>query len=69
MLRIIKLIHGWWRLFIGGVCPACNHDAPKLYDCEVCEYYKRLPRYRSQQTKQQKKSVWRRFKQKVENEP
>lgn len=59
---MIKKINGWFRLFVWGVCPECNHDAPKLYNCPVCNYYGSLPRYRSEQTKKQRKIVWEKFK-------
>lgn len=65
MNRYIKLFNGWIRLFIWGVCPKCNHDAPKLYDCNICEYYDKLPRYKSSQTKEQKVVVWINFKQQI----
>ena len=32
-------ILGKWRLLF-GFCPECNSDAPKLYDCPVCQYNK-----------------------------
>lgn len=57
----LKIAIGRIRLFMWGVCPECNHDAPELYDCEICGYYKYLPRYRSQQTKDQRRDVWNRF--------
>ncbi len=59
--NLIKKISGWIRLNIWGVCPECNHDAPELYDCRVCGYYRYLPRYRDEQTKKQKVNVWNRF--------
>jgi len=31
-------IRGRWRIW-WGFCPACNSDAPQLYDCTVCHYY------------------------------
>lgn len=34
----LERIRGRWRLWL-GYCPACNLDAPALYDCQVCEYY------------------------------
>ena len=53
---------GWVRLNIFAVCPLCNHDAPLLYECQVCVYYKKLPRYRDEQTEEQRKEVWDKFK-------
>lgn len=29
------LMRGRWRL-LWGFCPACNSDAPGVYDCQVC---------------------------------
>ena len=65
--NVLKRINGWFRLWVWGVCPECNHDAPKLYDCEICNYYKELPRYRSEQTKQVKTKVWNSFLRGVAN--
>ena len=56
--NIFQKINGWIRLFIWSVCPECNHSAPKLYDCTICEYYKYLPKYRDMQSKDQKDKVW-----------
>ncbi len=61
-MNTFKKVNGWVRLFIWGVCPECNHDAPKLYDCKTCNYYEDLPRYRSQQTKECRNKVWNVFK-------
>ena len=36
MLTQLKRLRGWIRLHVWSVCPACNSDAPKLYDCRVC---------------------------------
>lgn len=63
-----QLIRGWVRLWIWSVCPSCNHNAPKLYDCNICEYYKQLPRYKSDQTYTQKAMVWENFKKKSNNQ-
>jgi len=57
----MKKIRGRIRLWIWGLCPKCNSDAPELYDCPVCEYYKYVPRYKV--TRIQKKIAWKRFKQ------
>lgn len=61
-MRKLRLLQGWIRLNIWGVCPYCNHDAPLLYDCPVCSYYMRLPRYREDQTEEDRKETWRVFK-------
>ena len=61
-MKTIKLIRGFFRLFVFGVCPKCNHDAPKLYDCGICCYYEKLDRYKSDQTKDQRELVWMEYK-------
>jgi len=60
--NLFQKINGWVRLFIWGVCPKCNHDAPELYDCETCAYYGNLPRYKGEQTKDIRNKVWDQFK-------
>lgn len=60
-MKYFRLLNGWIRLYIWGLCPHCNHDAPLLYDCPICNYYRRLPRNRGYQTKQQKSYVWNLF--------
>lgn len=38
--RFLRLVRGFLRCYgIGAFCPECNSDAPRLYDCPVCEYY------------------------------
>lgn len=34
--RRMLYYRGLWR-FRTGTCPACNSDAPALYDCPVCD--------------------------------
>jgi hypothetical protein len=36
-MKVNNWIIGKWRL-VWKLCPNCNSDAPKLYDCEVCNY-------------------------------
>ncbi len=60
-MKILKLIRGFFRLFVWGVCPKCNHDAPLLYDCNVCNYYEDLDKYKVNQTKEQRKKIWRKY--------
>lgn len=60
----MKRIKGWIRLWVWSVCPECNHDAPKLYDCNVCEHYSNLPRYKSDQTYTQRAMAWKKFNEK-----
>lgn len=31
-----RILRGRFRLLF-GFCPNCNSDAPKIYDCKVCE--------------------------------
>lgn len=63
-MKLYRKVRGWIRLWIWGVCPQCNHDAPELYDCTICDYYRNLPRYRINQEKEVKKAVWHEFKNK-----
>lgn len=37
VVKTLKLARGRVRLFF-GFCPACNSDAPEMYDCHVCEW-------------------------------
>jgi len=39
LVLLLKKLRGRWRLW-WGFCPHCNSDAPELYDCPVCEYYR-----------------------------
>lgn len=34
----LKMLRARWRVW-WGFCPACNSDAPALYECPVCRYY------------------------------
>lgn len=34
----LRRLVGRYRLF-WGFCPECNSDAPKLYDCRICDAY------------------------------
>lgn len=65
--NLMKMLNGWFRLWVWGVCSECNHDAPKLYDCEICNYYKELPRYRREQVKEMKNKVWNKFLRRLAN--
>ena len=67
-MKYLRLLNGWIRLNVWGVCPHCNHDAPLLYECPVCDYYDRLPRYKSKQTKHEKNNIWKIFKDLILNE-
>lgn len=60
-MKTLKLINGWCRLFIWSNCPECNADAPKYYDCEVCNQYHLKQRY-ARLNKRFKKQFWKRFK-------
>ena len=61
-MKYLRLIRGWVRLYVWGLCPLCNHDAPALYDCVVCEYYGKFGRYRGCQTSWQRDSVWESYR-------
>ncbi len=37
MKNLFIRIRGRFRLF-WGFCPECNSDAPKLYECPVCDW-------------------------------
>lgn len=39
MRHLVMSIIGKWRL-LWGFCPECNSDAPDLYECAVCQFYK-----------------------------
>lgn len=43
MIKRIKNIHSWCRIWIWGFCPKCNSDAPDLYECPVCEWDTKSP--------------------------
>jgi hypothetical protein len=51
-------LYGRWRLLF-GFCPACNSDAPKLYECRVCGWYRSAES--GYPTKAKKKDWWHRF--------
>jgi len=48
---------GRWRLFWGN-CPACNSDAPAMYDCSVCDF---KDNYHERGRRVDKKYWWNRF--------
>ena len=58
-INLFKKLRGRWRLLF-GFCPACNSDAPELYDCTVCQWY------RTSENGMPKKSTkwawWQRYK-------
>lgn len=43
LYSVIKRFLAWKRIRVWGFCPACNSDAPKLYDCKVCDYDTKSP--------------------------
>lgn len=51
-------LRGKWRLF-WGLCPACNSDAPELYDCTVCQWYRTSERGMPDKTIKQ--AWWERY--------
>lgn len=36
LIQQLKLVRGWWRFKVWGLCPACNSDAPEVDGCQVC---------------------------------
>jgi hypothetical protein len=40
---MIKYFFALIRIKVWGFCPSCNSDAPKLYDCKVCEWDRYSP--------------------------
>ncbi len=38
IFSLIKRIRSWIRIWIWGVCPECNSDAPKIDNCKVCKW-------------------------------
>jgi len=61
MIELFIIFRAWTRLYWWNVCPECNHDAPELYECPICEHYKYLPRYSSDQTEEQRHIVWQKY--------
>lgn len=57
-MKMLVKINGWWRLLF-GFCPKCNSDAPELYDCKVCEWYRSSDK--GMPNKATKKIWWSRF--------
>jgi hypothetical protein len=39
MKRFFIILNGRWRLLF-GFCPKCNSDAPEIYDCMICDWYR-----------------------------
>lgn len=52
-----KRCAAWIRIMIWGFCPACNSDAPELYDCPCCNYATGSPFKRSV-----RKYLWNKWK-------
>jgi len=67
MIYYYKLWRGYRRLFWYGCCPKCNSDVPELYYCNICNHYKDLPRYKSEQSKHQINNVWTKYKEWLAN--
>ena len=53
-----KKLRGRFRMF-WGFCPECNSDAPKMYDCKVCNWY--TSSQNGMPIKPLKKMWWERF--------
>ncbi len=52
-----KLFIGRWRILWGN-CPACNSDAPKIYDCNICDFKKN---YNGRTKSDDRQYWWNRF--------
>lgn len=50
-------IIAWWRCRIWGFCPECNSDAPKLWDCKICNWDTNSPF-----NIKKRKKYWKKFK-------
>lgn len=50
-------ILAWWRCMVWGFCPNCNSDAPKLYECKVCNWDTKSPFGRKKRIK-----YWEKYK-------
>jgi hypothetical protein len=50
-------IIGKWRLLLGN-CPNCNSDAPKMYDCNICDF---KDNYHGRTKKEDRQYWWNRF--------
>lgn len=57
LYSVIRRFSAWIRIWVWGFCPACNSDAPKLYDCKVCEWDTNSPFNRAK-----KKEYWNNWK-------
>lgn len=57
LYSVIRRFSAWKRVKICGFCPACNSDAPKLYDCKVCNYDTTSPFNRAK-----RKEYWNNWK-------
>jgi predicted amidophosphoribosyltransferase len=55
--NFITHLNSWIRLHIWGCCPACNSDAPELYDCLICGADSNSPF-----DKNKKKQYWDKYK-------
>lgn len=58
IMNKVKMLVGKWRLLF-GFCPKCNSDAPELYDCSVCHWYRTSES--GMPTSRIKKIWWERF--------
>lgn len=57
LYSVIRRFSAWKRIIIWGFCPACNSDAPKLYDCKCCNYSTGSPFKRAK-----RKQLWNKWK-------
>ena len=61
MTVMCRKLLGRWRLLFGN-CPACNSDAPEMYDCNICDFSKNYNnRYQNRTKAQDRKFWWNRF--------
>lgn len=52
-----ELIRGICR-YLFGFCPNCNSTAPKMYDCDICDFKKN---YNNRPKKEDREYWWNRF--------
>jgi hypothetical protein len=67
MIKLVIKSLKWWRGYfrlLNHFCPECNSDAPELYSCPVCRYYRgeRPP------TEKTESVWWLRFLKKLESD-
>lgn len=58
LLSLIKRASAWVRIWVWGLCPACNSDAPKIDNCKVCHWDTKAPFTK----KKKKHHYWNKWK-------